>query len=60
MFKFKLFNDRKDEEFKKVFIFKTKKLANKKVRELIKDFDLERHAGYIVNYSTGTEIHKWY
>ena len=60
MFKFELFNDREGENFKKVYGYETKKEANKKIREIIKKFDLERHAGHIVNYSTGFEIHKQY
>ena len=42
------------------FSFATKKEANKKIRETIKDNDMERHSGHIVNYSTGLEIHKHY
>ena len=59
MYKFILSNNR-SESVGKTYSFETKKEANKSLRGFIKLHDMERHAGYIVNYSTGAEIHKQY
>ncbi len=40
----------------KSFTFETKKEANKKKKELIKEFDLSKHHYFIVNYETMIEL----
>lgn len=40
----------------KSFAFETKQEANKKKKELIKEFDLSKHSYHIVNYKTMFEL----
>ncbi len=59
MYNFKLFNMHTLETVKQ-YNFKTKKEANKALKMLMKSNDMQKHAGHIVNYTTGKEIIKQY
>jgi len=59
MYNFSLFNCNTNKTIE-TFSFETKKEANRELRKVIKTNDLQRHAGHIVNYSTGLEINKQY
>ena len=36
--------------------FSTRKEAQKAARKTAKEFNLQRHAGHVINYSTGFEL----